>query len=183
MPTTCCIPTVPDPHEKVPELSRRARGVPAWAALAALGTDGLTALVGGLVEAARSLAVGLAGLPGVEVLNDVVYTQVSIAVTDDVTTGAVLDELLRERLIHPSGSRWHGRRVIRFSISNHATDAVAVAQTVDSVARAVAVVAAPGSGVAGLSVVSTSGTTAGNSAIPERMGHARSGEISSTNKP
>ena len=32
-----------DPHEKVPELSRRARGVPVWAALRSLGRSGIAA--------------------------------------------------------------------------------------------------------------------------------------------
>lgn len=127
---------IPDPHEKVPEMSRRARGVPVWAALATLGRDGLTALVGGLVDAAQALAAGLAGLPGVEVLNDVVYTQVVIAVSDDLTTATVLDRLLAEGLVRPSGSSWRGRGVIRFSVSNHGTDAEAVAATVDAVERA-----------------------------------------------
>lgn len=127
---------VPDPHEKVPEMSRRARGVPVWAALASLGRDGLTDLVGGLVDAAQGLAAGLARLPGVEVLNEVVYTQVVIAFGDDATTAAVLESLLAEGLVRPSGSSWRGRGVIRFSVSNHGTDAAAVAATVDAVNRA-----------------------------------------------
>ncbi len=129
---------IPDPHEKVPEMSRRARGVPVWAALANLGTEGLAALVLGLVEAAQAIAAGLARLPDVIVLNQVVYTQVTVAIRDDATTDAVLAALLDEGLIRPSGSRWHGRSVIRFSVSNHATDAPAVAETVDAVARAIA---------------------------------------------
>ncbi len=130
---------VPDPHEKVPEMSRRARGVPVWAALATLGHDGLAGLVQGLVDAARDLAGGLARLPGVEVLNDVVYTQVVVAIVDDATTARVLTRLLAEGLVRPSGSSWHGRDVIRFSVSNHGTDAAAVDATVDAVARALEV--------------------------------------------
>lgn len=66
-----------DPHEKVPELSRRARGLPTWAVLRSLGRLGVAALVQGLADAARGIAEGLARLPGVEVLNDVVFTQVA----------------------------------------------------------------------------------------------------------
>ncbi len=127
---------IPDPHEKVPELSRRARGVPVWAALAALGREGLAEQVGGLAEAARALAVGLGRLPGVEVLNEVVYTQVVIAMADDAGTAAVLERLLADGMVRPSGSRWHDRGVIRFSVSNHRTDAEAVAATVGAVAQA-----------------------------------------------
>ncbi len=49
---------VPDPHENVPELSRRARGVPIWAALASLGRSGVVDLVDGLVESAQAIADG-----------------------------------------------------------------------------------------------------------------------------
>lgn len=127
--------SVPDPHELVPELSRRARGVPVWAALAHLGRDGLAGLVDGLVEAAQGIAAGLRGL-GLEVLNDVVYTQVTCAAADDATTDALLATLLAEGAIRPSASRWRGRQVIRFSVSNHGTDGEAVAQTVAAVERA-----------------------------------------------
>jgi glutamate/tyrosine decarboxylase-like PLP-dependent enzyme len=127
----------PDPHELVPEMSRRARGVPVWAALASLGSDGLAALVDGLVAAATDIADGLRGIPGVEVLHDVVYTQVTVAVGDDDRTQRILDRLLAEGVVRPSASRWHDRGVIRFSVSNHGTDAAAVAETVAAVERAV----------------------------------------------
>ena len=127
---------VSDPHEMVPEMSRRARGVPVWAALNSLGRDGVAALVDGMVTSARRLAEGLARLPGVEVLHDVVYTQVSVAAESDERTSEVLRGVLAEGLIHPSGSRWHDRTVIRFSVSNHATDAAAVDATVEAMRRA-----------------------------------------------
>ena len=43
-----------DPAEKVPELSRRARGVPVWAALKSLGRDGVTAQIRGLADRRRA---------------------------------------------------------------------------------------------------------------------------------
>lgn len=130
--------TTPDPHETVPEMSRRARGVPVWAALRSLGRDGVAALVDGMVAAARRLADALVLLPGVEVLNDVVYTQVSVALENDERTAELLRRVLAEGVIHPSGSRWRDRAVIRFSVSNHATDADAVDDTVEAVRRALA---------------------------------------------
>src|SRR5690606_20532803 len=45
-----------DPFEKVPELSRRARGIPVWAALRSLGRSGVVELVEGLADAALALA-------------------------------------------------------------------------------------------------------------------------------
>ena len=53
-----------DPKDKVPELSRRARGIPVWAALRSLGRDGVAALVDRLAANARAIASGIATIPG-----------------------------------------------------------------------------------------------------------------------
>ncbi len=126
----------PDPHEHVPELSRRARGVPVWAALRTLGVDGLADLVDGLVHSAAGIADGLRDLEGIHVLHDVVYTQVTACLDNDELTDAVLASLLAEGCIRPSASSWHGRHVIRFSVSSHLTDERAVRQSVEAVRRA-----------------------------------------------
>ncbi len=75
-----------DPSHKVPELSRRARGVPVWAALKSLGRDGVAEQVRRLATSAARLAEQLAAIDGVEVLNDVGFTQISLAFGDDATT-------------------------------------------------------------------------------------------------
>jgi glutamate/tyrosine decarboxylase-like PLP-dependent enzyme len=129
-------PSTVDPLEVVPELSRRARGVPVWAALASLGVEGIRELVGGLVDAARGIAEGLGAIPGAEVLNDVVYTQVCVAFESDERTREVFARLLAEGVVMPSASVWHDRAVIRFSVSNWRTGPDEVAETVAAVARA-----------------------------------------------
>jgi glutamate/tyrosine decarboxylase-like PLP-dependent enzyme len=131
-----------DPFEKVPELSRRARGVPAWAALASLGRSGVADLVEGLARNAAAIANGISALEGAEVLNDVVYTQVCTAFGDDVTTRAVAAELIAGGTVWMSGSRWRDREVVRVSVSNFSTDDDDVARSVDAVARALAAVRA-----------------------------------------
>jgi glutamate/tyrosine decarboxylase-like PLP-dependent enzyme len=129
-----------DPHESVPELSRRARGVPIWAALASLGSDGVRALVEGLVAAARDLADGIAGIPGATVVNRVDYTQVCVAFESDERTAAVYQQVLAEGEIMPSPSVWHGRAVIRFSVSSFRTGPAEVRATLAALARAAAAV-------------------------------------------
>lgn len=126
-----------DPHEKVPELSRRARGVPTWAVLRTLGRTGVAALVERLADSARGIADGVARLPGVEVLNDVVFTQVCIALADDRATEDLSERLWDEGEVLAMTSRWRDRAVVRFSVSNWQTDAAQVRRTVDAVARAV----------------------------------------------
>lgn len=127
-----------DPFDKVPELSRRARGVPVWAALRSLGRSGVVRLVEGLAANARALADGLARLPGVEVLNDVVFTQVSLAFGDDENTRRVTKHLIDGGLVWMSGSHWQDRDVLRISVSNWSTDATDVADAISAVERAMA---------------------------------------------
>ncbi len=67
-----------DPFEKVPELSRRARSIPVWAVLAALGRQGVADLVERMAGHAAAFADGIAAIPGAELLNDVVFTQVCV---------------------------------------------------------------------------------------------------------
>jgi glutamate/tyrosine decarboxylase-like PLP-dependent enzyme len=126
-----------DPLDRVPEMSRRARGVPVWAALHSLGRTGLAGLVDGLVANAQAIAAGVAAIEGVEVLNDVVFTQVCFAAGDDERTGAVMNHLLAEGVTWMSGSRWADRRIIRVSVSNWSTDEDDVELSVAAVRRAV----------------------------------------------
>lgn len=127
-----------NPFEKVPELSRRARGVPVWAVLKSLGTDGVTALVDSLCRRARAIAEGLSTVDGAEILNDVVYTQVCVCFGTDERTRAVTARLLAEGTTWMSGSRWRGREVLRVSVSNFSTNEEDVRQAVDAVRRAAA---------------------------------------------
>jgi glutamate/tyrosine decarboxylase-like PLP-dependent enzyme len=126
-----------DPLDRVPEMSRRARGVPVWAALESLGRAGVADLVDRLAHAARAVARGIADIPGVQVLNDVVYTQVCFAVGDDDRTAAVLDALRTDGTTWMSGSRWQGRRVVRISVSNWSIDDADIAAAIRAVDRAV----------------------------------------------
>lgn len=127
-----------NPFDKVPELSRRARGVPVWAVLRSLGSDGVAGLVDRLCERARQMAEGISGIDGAEILNDVVYTQVCVAFGDDERTRAVTARLLADGTTWMSGSRWQGRDVLRVSVSNWSTDEQDVRLSVDAVRRAAA---------------------------------------------
>jgi glutamate/tyrosine decarboxylase-like PLP-dependent enzyme len=125
-----------DPSQKVPELSRRARGVPVWAALKSLGKDGVAEQIRRLASSAARLAEKLAALDGVEVLNDVGYTQISVAFGDDATTREVAARLIADGKVWMSGSRWHGREVLRISVSNWTTDAADVTTAAEAVRAA-----------------------------------------------
>jgi glutamate/tyrosine decarboxylase-like PLP-dependent enzyme len=125
-----------DPQERVPELSRRGRGFATWAALRSLGRTGVVDLVEGLAAHARAFAEGAGQIPGVEVLNDVVFTQVCLTVGDDARTRAVAEALLADGTTWMSGSRWHDRAILRISVSNWSTTDDDVRRSLDALRRA-----------------------------------------------
>ncbi|WP_338675214.1 pyridoxal-dependent decarboxylase [Streptomyces sp. SCSIO 30461] len=127
-----------DPFDKVPELSRRGRAFTVWAALRSLGRSGVAALVERLCRHASAFARGIAAIEGVRVLNDVVFTQVVADFGDDARTDRVLDGLLADGTVWISGSTWHGRRVMRISVSNWSTTDDDVDRALDAIRRAVA---------------------------------------------
>jgi glutamate/tyrosine decarboxylase-like PLP-dependent enzyme len=127
-----------DPSEAVPEFSRRARGVPVWAALRSLGRTGVVELIERLAAAAGKLAEGIGALEGAEVLNDVVYTQFCVSFGDDERTRAVTEALLADGRVWMSGSRWRDREVLRVSVSNWSTDDADVATSIAAVRWALA---------------------------------------------
>ncbi|HEY8471409.1 MAG TPA: pyridoxal-dependent decarboxylase [Natronosporangium sp.] len=131
-------PTLIEPYERVPESSRRARAVPVWAALRSLGRTGVAELVDRLCRHARALADGARELPGVELLNDVVFTQVCLSFGSDERTRDVGRRLLADGTVWMTGSRWQGRDVLRISVSNWSTDDDDVARSLQALAAAAA---------------------------------------------
>ncbi len=125
-----------DPIDKTPELSRRGRGVPVWAALASLGREGVAALVEGLVDSAKLIAQKLDQIEGCTVLNDVVFTQVTFAFETDAKTKIIGQRLMDDSSMWISGSRWMGREVLRVSVSNWSTNESDIAVAVEAVRRA-----------------------------------------------
>ncbi|MET0734935.1 MAG: aminotransferase class V-fold PLP-dependent enzyme [Microbacterium sp.] len=127
-----------DPWDVTPELSRRGRGVPAWAALRGLGRRGISDLVDGLHANARRLEAGLRGIPGITIANEVPYTQVMFRLADDDATRALGAAILEEGTAVMTGAEWSGRATLRCSMSSWATTPDDVDRTVAAVARIVA---------------------------------------------
>jgi hypothetical protein len=70
------------------------------------------------------------------VLNDVQFTQVCATFGDDDRTRAVVDAMLADGTAWTTGSRWHGRAVLRVSVSNWSTSVDDVATSLDALRRA-----------------------------------------------
>ena len=105
-----------------PELqnSRRARGVAAWAALQQLGADGVAGLVDGCCDHAARLA-SLLQRGGTGIVAPIVFNQALVRFRNDDVTAAVAAAAQRDGRCWVAATQYHGRTVIRISVSCAAT--------------------------------------------------------------
>jgi len=127
-----------DAADWTPAFSRRARGFAVYAALRSLGRQGVADLVERTCAHARAFAAGLAGLPGCQVLNEVVINQVLFRFADDRTTDRVLRHVVDSGEAWLSGTTFDGRRAIRLSVCNWQTSETDIARTLAAFETAVA---------------------------------------------
>ena len=86
-------------------------------------------MIGRTSDHARRFAAGLEGAPGTRVLNDVVLNQVLVRFEDpsgdveagDARTDAVIAAIQADGTLWLGGTRWHGLRAMRISVSGWAT--------------------------------------------------------------
>lgn len=123
-----------EPYDHTPEASRHARGVEIWAALRALGRDGVADLVERCCRHAERFATGLREA-GYEVLNDVVLNQVVVCFGSDDVTDRVIAGVQEEGTCWCGGTAWQGRRAMRISVSSWATTEADVDRSLDAMIR------------------------------------------------
>ena len=120
----------------VVESSRRARGFAAWAALRELGRDGVAELVERCCRLARQAADALrAG--GVDVPNEVVLNQVlgDVGDGDAARTDRIVEAIQAEGTCWLGATTWHGRRLMRFSVSGASTTEADIAASAEAILR------------------------------------------------
>jgi glutamate/tyrosine decarboxylase-like PLP-dependent enzyme len=111
-----------DSTNYVPESSRRARAVPVYAALRALGRTGVAELVERNCAHARRMAGRLAELDGVQIINDVVLNQVLVRLPGgDEANARIVEAVQRQGTCWLGPTRWEDQTVMRVSFSNWAT--------------------------------------------------------------
>jgi len=124
-----------DPHEFVPEESRRARSVPVYAAVRSLGRKGLAELVDGNCRHARRFADALGGA-GYEVLNEVVLNQVLVSFGTPEQTQRTIAAIQEDGTCWCGGTVWKGRTAMRISVCNWSTTDADVEQSIEAIVRA-----------------------------------------------
>jgi glutamate/tyrosine decarboxylase-like PLP-dependent enzyme len=123
-----------DPHEFVPEESRRARGVPVYAALRSLGRRGLAEIIERNCRQARRFADALRGA-GFNVLNDVVLNQVLVSFGTPEQTRATIAAIQQDGTCWCGGTVWQGHTAMRISVSNWSTTDDDVERSIEAMIR------------------------------------------------
>jgi len=110
------------PSALVPELSRRARGVPVYAMLKALGRKGVSELVERHCRLARLFADLLGAEPGLHIRNKVVLNQVIVSFGESADlTKEVIARVQKDGVLFAAGAEWRGGWVMRLSVMSGAT--------------------------------------------------------------
>lgn len=141
-----------DPHDFVPESSRRARGFASYAALRSLGRAGVADLVTRCCRLATRLAQRLAADPLVELLNEVVLNQVLVrfraaeAGDADALTRDVIARVQADGSCWLGGTRFKGREAMRISVSNWSTGEADVDRAAAAILRCARAAAARSAG-------------------------------------
>jgi glutamate/tyrosine decarboxylase-like PLP-dependent enzyme len=140
------LPTIADgdrvPSAYVPELSRRARGIPVWAVIKSLGRDGIAQLVERHCNLARRFAGRLVAEPGIRILNDVVLNQLAVSFGDGdaaqrkAMTEAVIARVQHEGACFAGGAQWRGDWIMRLSVISGPTTEADVDMSADAIIRA-----------------------------------------------
>ena len=116
------------------EFSRRARGIPIWAALRTLGRNGVAELVETHHAQARRIGGALHNA-GFEVLNRVVLNQVLVRGVDDAATQSILKQVQESGTSWFGGSVWQDRPAFRISLSSFRTKDEHVDRLIDLLRR------------------------------------------------
>ncbi len=112
------------PSAFVPELSRRARGVPVYAVLKTLGRRGVAELVAHHCALAKYFGELLSAEPGIHVVNTVTINQliVSFGTGDQparrTATETVIARVQKNGICFAAGAEWRGDWVMRLSVTS-----------------------------------------------------------------
>ena len=123
-----------NPSDYTPELSRRARGVPVWAALKSLGRSGVNELIERNCAQARLFAELLAAA-GLEILNEVVLNQVLVSFGTPERTRWIIGAIQDDGTMWAGETVWQGKTAMRISVSSWMTTDEDVRRSVDVIVR------------------------------------------------
>ena len=127
--------TVPA-KDRLIEFSRRARGVTVWAAMRALGRQGLSDLIDTCCQHAQTLRAGLLRM-GWTIHNEVILNQVVASYESAERTERIRAAVISEGTCWFGPTRWRGQDAIRLSVSSWATDGADIEAALEAIAAAI----------------------------------------------
>lgn len=111
-----------NPSTYVPELSRRARGFPAWAMIRQLGRAGIAEMVERHCRVAADMAARIAAEPGARLIMAPELNQFMLRFGDsDDATRATIARVQADAVAYIGGADWRGEWVMRVSVTSGAT--------------------------------------------------------------
>jgi glutamate/tyrosine decarboxylase-like PLP-dependent enzyme len=133
-------PSARDQIDWNPEWSRRARGIPAYAALREMGRQGVEALIDRCCAHCEALVSGIGVLPGAQILHPARLNQGLVGFQRDGQTSeqsdAFTDEIIRKINATGeaffSGTTWRGQRAMRVSVVNWRTNSRDVERAIEA---------------------------------------------------
>ncbi len=127
-------------NEFNPEWSKRARALPTYAAIRALGRQGIAEMVERCTRLAQKLTKGIGSLPGAELLHEPTLNQglVRFVAEDgdhDARTDAVSEALREDGRAWFGNTTWRGMRVMRISVCSWQTEERHIDESVAAVSQ------------------------------------------------
>jgi glutamate/tyrosine decarboxylase-like PLP-dependent enzyme len=122
-----------DPLDWSQDASRRARGFALYAAMRALGRQGVADLVDRCCDLAARFATRIDGRAGLTVRNDVVLNQVVVDAGDADRAGRLIEGVQAEGTCWVGPTIWRGRPGLRLSVSNWSTTAADIDRSADAI--------------------------------------------------
>jgi glutamate/tyrosine decarboxylase-like PLP-dependent enzyme len=135
------VENVRDQIEWGPEWSRRARGIPIYAALRTLGRNGVAEMIERSCDLTREFVEKLGELPGVEILAQPIINQGLVRFLDpggdhDARTDEVIARINATGEAWFGPTQWQGKRVMRISLSNFRTTGDDIERALDAIKAA-----------------------------------------------
>jgi glutamate/tyrosine decarboxylase-like PLP-dependent enzyme len=123
-----------------PEWSRRARGIPVYAALKEMGRNGVEAMIDRCCAHCGALVSGIGSLPGAQVLRPAMLNQGlirfrrdgQIPEQDDAFTDETMQQINATGEAFFSGTTWREKRAMRVSVVNWRTSARDVERAIEA---------------------------------------------------
>ncbi|QIQ21637.1 pyridoxal phosphate-dependent decarboxylase family protein [Zophobihabitans entericus] len=137
--------TARDQFDWNPEWSRRGRGVPTYAAIRQLGTNGIADLIERCCQYAHRLTIGIGKLKGAEIIWEPTINQGLIRFVNpqipyteqenDAFTDLVINKINASGKLFVGGTTWNGRRCMRISVCGWQTTEADIEMSIKAVAE------------------------------------------------